>query len=295
MQPGHGVAVPRGHSMTRPKGFLVAIGGNEDKEFGKAVLKRMLDLPAGGSKSVVVIPSASEEPRESAETYRKAFGDLGVDDVHVLDIRDRLHAEREDVAETIRGCDVLFITGGDQLRLTSILGGTRACEAIVKHYHNGGVVAGTSAGAAAMSATMIFEGDSDGAMRKGHVRMTPGLGLLASGVIDTHFLDRGRVSRLLEVVTSNPAYLGIGLGEDTGIIVHEGQWFEVIGKGAVVVVDGHELRSTNVSSIDLGTSIAAEHLVVHTLTDGYRYDLHRKEYGLPQSPAEHDKKKQGRS
>lgn len=260
-----------------PDGFLVAIGGNEDKEFARTVLKRVVDLPKGGSTHVTLIPTASQVPKEVAEDYRKAFERLGVTGFDVLDIANRHDAEAAKFTDVVRGTDVVFFAGGDQLRLTSLIGGTRLCRAIVDHYHNGGVVAGTSAGAAAMSSTMIFQ-SKDAPMRKGSVHMTPGLALLPSCVIDTHFLDRGRLSRLLEVVTSNPGHLGVGLGEDTGVIVREGRRIEAIGSGIVVVVEGSDLRHTNISDIEVGEPIAAENLIVHTLTEGYAYDLVDRRY-----------------
>jgi cyanophycinase len=268
-----------------PQGFLVAIGGNEDKQFGKEVLKRVVDLPQGGTQAVAIIPTASVIPEQVAKDYVQAFGRLGIKAIEVLDIRHRDEAERPEHVKRVRDCDVVYLTGGDQLRLTSIIGGTPVARAIKAHYHNGGVVAGTSAGAAAMSGTMISESVPNAGMRKGHVQMTPGLGLIDSCVIDTHFLDRGRVSRLLEVVTSNPGYIGVGLGEDTGIVIRDGRRVEVIGTGVVVVVDGHHVRYTNISGIVAGQSIAVENVVVHTLAEGHGYDLADQEYIRPREPA----------
>ncbi|MCA1811796.1 MAG: cyanophycinase [Halobacteriales archaeon] len=264
-----------------PRGLLVAIGGNEDKEFGKTVLKRVTDLPEGGSEVVEVIPTASSIPRTVADDYVKAFGKLGIKTVNVMDMQDRDAADRKEFAERIRACDVVYFTGGDQLRLTSLLGGTKVARAIKEHYWNGGVVAGTSAGAAAMSATMIFESKPEGVMRKGSVQMTPGLGLIKSCVIDTHFLDRGRLSRLLEVVTSNPGYIGLGIGEDTGIIIRDGERVEVIGAGVAVVVDGHHLRYTNISDIGIGEAIAVQNIIVHTLVQGHLYHLADQRLEVP--------------
>ncbi|HET6398154.1 MAG TPA: cyanophycinase [Candidatus Thermoplasmatota archaeon] len=269
-----------------PAGFLVAIGGNEDKEFGKTVLKSVVDLPTGGTKTVEVIPTASSIPKTVSEGYLQAFSKLGIPNVGVLDIRSRDEADRPELAQRIQAADVVFFTGGDQLRLTSLLGGTRCARAIKDHYWNGGVVAGTSAGAAAMSSTMIFEGEPNNGMRKGNVQMTPGLGLIRTCVIDTHFLDRGRLSRLLEVVTSNPGHIGLGLGEDTGIIIRGGSRVDVIGKGLVVVVDGHHLRYTNITDIAMRQPIAVENVIVHTLVEGHGYDLAEQRYIAPERKKE---------
>jgi cyanophycinase len=147
------------------------------------------------------------------------------------------------------------------------------------------VVAGTSAGAAAMSGTMIFEGDVARSMRKGNVHMVPGLGLLPNAILDTHFIQRGRITRLLEVIASNPGSIGLGLGEDTGVVIREGEIVEVIGSGVVVVVDGHTVKSSNVASVRLGDPIALEHVVLHTLVEGHRYDIARKQYLHPEPTA----------
>lgn len=258
-------------------GALVAVGGNEDKLQELNVLRRMAALPEGGTKTVEIIPTASSFPKEVSETYLQAFAKIGVPNVHVMHIDKRADANSAENVERVKEADLIFFTGGDQLRITSLLGGSTVLRALREHHENGGVVAGTSAGAACMSATMIFEGDPSGSMHKGNVQMVPGLGLMKSAVLDTHFIQRGRLSRLLEVVVSNPGILGIGLSEDTGVIVR-GSTLEVIGKGVVIVVDGHHLRHTNISDIDMRGAIAAENLIVHTLAEGYRYDLDEQRY-----------------
>ena len=268
----------------KPKGALVAVGGNEDKEKDLKVLRIIAGLPEGGTRTVEVIPTASEIPKEVGQAYIAAFSKIGISNVHVMDIQERQQARDPEFVRRIRECDVVFLTGGDQLRLTSLLGGSPVLEAIKDHYWNGGVVAGTSAGAAAMSATMIFEGDAEKSMKKGNVQMVPGLGLLRTATIDTHFIQRGRVSRLLEVVASNPGLVGLGLGEDTGIVIRDGVRVEVIGTGVVVVVDGHDIRYSNITAIRLGQPIAVEHVVVHTLVEGANYDLHEQRYHRPALP-----------
>lgn len=268
-------------SRMKPKGTLVAVGGNEDKEKDLKVLRIIAGLPEGGTKTVEVIPTASEIPKEVSQLYIQAFGKIGIGNVHVMDIQDRSQARDPSLVARIRDCDVVFLTGGDQLRLTSILGGSPVLDAIKQHYWNGGVVAGTSAGAAAQSGTMIFEGAAERSIRKGNVQMVPGLGLIRSATIDTHFIQRGRVSRLLEIVASNPGLIGVGLGEDTGIIIREGDEVEAIGTGVVVIVDGHEIRYTNISAISLGSPIAVEHMIVHTLVEGARYTISQQKYHRP--------------
>lgn len=261
-----------------PKGALVAVGGNEEKEKDPRVLRTIIELPEGGTNIVEVIPTASSIPDEVADAYRDAFSKLGVKEVRVMDIRSREQAERKDYVKRIAECDVVFLTGGDQLRITSMIGGSPVARAIKRHYLNGGVVAGTSAGAAAMSETMIFEGESESSMKKGNVQMTPGLGLIRTAVIDTHFIHRGRVSRLIEVITSNPGLIGVGLAEDTGVIIRDGCRVEVIGNGVVVIVDGHKIRYTNISDVQMGEPIAVEHVILHTLVEGHGYDLDEQLY-----------------
>ena len=269
---------------SKPKGALVAVGGNEDKEKDLRVLRIVAGLPEGGTTTVEVIPTASEFPREVGQAYIGAFSKIGISNVHVMDIQERQQARDPEFVRRIRECDVVFLTGGDQLRLTSLLGGSPVLEAIKAHYWNGGVVAGTSAGAAAMSATMIFEGDPEKSMKKGNVQMVPGLGLNRLATIDTHFIQRGRVSRLLEIVASNPGLIGLGLGEDTGIIIRDGERVEAVGAGVVVVVDGHDIRYSNISAIRLGQPIAVEHMIVHTLVDGAKYDMREQKYHRPPGP-----------
>lgn len=265
----------------KPKGYLVAVGGNEDKEKDLKVLRKIASLPEGGTRIVELIPLASNIPHEVVESYIPAFRKIGVEEVRIMNLTAREDARDPAYVERIREADVVFFSGGDQLRITSLIGGSPVAEAIAGHYWRGGVVAGTSAGAAAMSGTMIFEGEVALSMRKGNVHMVPGLGLLPNAIIDTHFIQRGRISRLLEVIASNPGSIGLGLGEDTGIIIREGEIVEVIGTGVVVIVDGHQIRYTNISQIRLGQPIALEHVVLHTLVEGHFFDLEEQRYLKP--------------
>ncbi|HET6398163.1 MAG TPA: cyanophycinase [Candidatus Thermoplasmatota archaeon] len=266
-----------------PKGCLLAVGGNEDKRSDKEVLRRLVGLAKGGLQHIEVIPTASRIPREVAGDYISAFRSLGVREVGVLDVRSRDEADRREWVERVQNAQAVFMTGGDQMRLATTLLGTKMHQAIVERYRSGGIVAGTSAGAAAMSANMIAGGD-EGAMRKSSVRLAPGLGLIEGCVIDTHFLDRGRIGRLLEVVASNPGHAGLGVGEDTAILVREGHMVEVVGSGVVVVMDGNRIRSTNTATAPPGYPIAVEGVLVHTLAPGYRYDLRTHTYLGPSEP-----------
>ncbi len=271
-----------GPKVIVPQGILVAVGGNEDKEAELDVLSTILDLPEGGSDVVEIIPTASRIPQEAAGQYLEPFKQLGCTTVNIMDIQSREDAQNPEFVQRILDADVVFFTGGDQLRLTQMFGGSKVLETIIGHYQRGGVIAGTSAGAAVMSQAMIYQGKAGAAMRKGTVQMTPGLGLIRNAVVDSHFTQRGRFSRLLEVVTSNPGVIGLGLDEDSGIIVRQGNLVEAIGSGIVVVVDGHEMRYSNITQVNMGQAISEEGVLVHTLTKGHGYHLEERRFLRPE-------------
>ncbi len=267
-----------------PKGTLVAVGGNEDKTTELEVLRTICGLPEGGADVIEVVPTASRIPDETGGQYIEPFRKLGCTTVNVMDLRTREDANDAELVQRIIEADVVFFTGGDQLRITSVLGGSRVLQTLKGHYQRGGVIAGTSAGATAMSQAMIYQGKAGAAMRKGTVQMTPGLGLIRNVVVDSHFTQRGRFGRLLEVVTGNPGVIGLGLDEDSAVIVRDGRRLEAIGSGAVVVIDGREMRYTNITRVRMGTAIAAEGILVHTLTRGHGYDLEDRRFIRPPRP-----------
>lgn len=271
-----------------PKGTLVAVGGNEDKTAELEVLSTIMQLPVGGCKVVEIIPTASRIPEEAAGQYVEPLMKLGCETVGIMDIQSREDAQKPEFVDRIKAADVVFFTGGDQLRITNRLGGSPVLQTLKGHYQRGGVIAGTSAGAAAMSQAMIYQGKAGAAMRKGTVQMTPGLGLIRNAVVDSHFTQRGRFSRLLEVVTGNPGVIGLGLDEDSGIIVREGDHIEAFGSGVVVIVDGHEMRYSNITQIRMGTAIAEEGVRVHTLTRGHGYHLEERRFVRPEANVSED-------
>ncbi len=269
-----------GHTV--PKGVLVAIGGGEDKKKDLFILRATLELAKKPDPCIALITSASSEPESQAKKYLRAFNKIGVSDVHVLDIRTREQATDTDVLDLIKCSDIIFFSGGDQLRITSILGGSPILRELRRMYFEEEcVVAGTSAGASALSETMIYEGESPEALKKGTVQMTSGIGLVRKVVIDSHFIKRGRFSRLMETVTSNPGVIGLGLGEDTGVIIREGHILEAIGQGLIVIFDGQQIKHTNIADIPAGQAIAVDNVIVHTLVKGYCYDLLSREYLKP--------------
>ncbi|MFC2157467.1 cyanophycinase [Acidobacteriota bacterium] len=247
------------------------------------VLRRMVSLIKKRSILIEVITTASDMPEETGEMYQRAFDKIGNTTVQFMHIRTREQAEEEQHILRLKKAHIIFFTGGDQLRITSNLGGTAFLRTIINKYHTEYcIVAGTSAGATAMSQTMIYDGESSEALVKGSVHVTGGIGLIQDVVIDSHFIKRGRFSRLMEIITSNPGHTGIGLGEDTGIIIRKGCLIEAIGNGLVVIFNGKHIRYSNISSIDTGEAIAVENMHVHTLVNGYGYDLLNEKFLMPE-------------
>lgn len=263
-------------------GFVVAIGGAEDKTAELAILRRVFSLAPADKRVVGVVTTASGIPDEVFPAYEEAFTRIGAEEVHHLNIRTREHARDPANVETVQRCGTIYFTGGDQLRLTNTFGGSPVLDAIRDRLEVGGVVAGTSAGAAAMSATMIYNGSAADALRKGSVSMSGGLAFVEGIVIDSHFLERGRFTRLMEVGATNPEYLGVGLGEDAGVIVHDGEILEAIGTGHVIVVDSSGLRRSNVAELSDGEPVAVEHVVMHALVSGCGYHVKERRFLHPE-------------
>ncbi len=278
--------------MITPKGKLVIIGGAIDmgsnisskenikqpdylKFFDRGILKRIIVESERLEASVIeVITTASQIPELVGEEYIKAFGQLSVSTVNTLHIKSREDAANPSYLDRIRKADVVMFTGGDQLRLSSIFGGTEFLQILKSRYQNENfLIAGTSAGAAAASAHMIYRGQSNEALIKGEVQITAGLGFIDSVIIDTHFVQRGRIGRLMYAVASNPGLLGIGLGEDAGLLITEGNMMEAIGSGLIILVDGKNMVETNIYDVELGSPVSIENLRLHTMSIYDQYDL----------------------
>ena len=281
------------------QGKLIIIGGAVDrgsfteKNLDKDITKNLNFFEAGILKRIIneskhkelsrieVITTASVIPREIGPEYIKAFGHLGANNTDVLYIEKREQASDPEVLERLRAADVVMFTGGDQLRLTSILGGTQFDTILLDKYRNSEFMyAGTSAGAAAASTNMIYQGSSSEALLKGEVKITSGLGLIDGVIIDTHFVKRGRIGRLFQAVVGNPKVLGIGLGEDTGLLITNGLQMEAIGSGLVIVVDGREIKDTNITQIALGKPISINHLVTHVMSKYDKFDLDTRKMSI---------------
>ncbi len=277
-----------------PKGKLIAIGGNVDKGtdsesiykrnrnlhfFEFQILKRFLEELHTENPRIEVITTASRIPEEVGDTYLKAFEEIGNTNVGVLHIKKKKDVKNTEYIQRIRNCDGVLFTGGDQYRLSTIFGGSEILDILHERYqHDNFIIAGTSAGAMAMSHDMIRRGSSSEALIKGQVQMARGFGFLQEVYIDSHFVKRGRFGRLAQAVASNPAYLGLGLGEDTGVLIEEGNKMEVIGSGLVIIFDGHQMRHTNVAEIQEGTPMAIENLVVHVLVQGNHFNLNERKF-----------------
>lgn len=268
-------------SNKKPAGTLVIIGGAEDKEGDCEILLRFITLAGGEDAKIVVMTTATEEPEIVGNQYRDIFQRLGVSNIDILDIPSRETANDPEPEEIITEATGIFFTGGDQLRITTMLGGTKLDSALHDAYNRGIVIAGTSAGASVMSGTMIVEGDSDEAPKKNTLNLAPGMGLLNDVVIDQHFAQRGRIGRLISAVAQNPYTLGVGIDEDTAIVVSPDKTFEVIGSQTVSVVDGRMIQHSNVSEVQQNQVLAVAGVMLHILPKGYRFDVEKRQVVLP--------------
>lgn len=260
------------------QGRLIAIGGNEDKADELIVLKRVVREIGKIDYKVGVITTASETPEQRGQDYHSVFTTLGASRIDIFNIKERAEANDRKSAKTIADLDLIFFTGGDQLRLTTILGGTRIFDAIQERLKNGALIAGTSAGATVFSDTMIYEGKSEDGLFKGSVLSTSGFGFVNKIIIDTHFMARGRIGRLIQIVASNSTCIGVGIGEDSGVILKSDGIAEVIGTGQVIIVDGCGIGYSNIMDIKPGEPIAVENVRIHSLADGYGYNFKKRRF-----------------
>jgi cyanophycinase len=257
---------------SRTNRTLIAVGGHEDKERGREVLKEVARQV--GSGKLVVTTVASEEPAGLFEEYRQAFRDLGVRRIEHLRIDHRADGADPDRVRLLADTKGVFFTGGDQLKITSQIGDTPVFQTIARLYHRGAVVAGTSSGAAVLCETMIVSGDGDASHKLGSVlRMAPGLGLVGGVIIDMHFAERGRMGRLIGAVAQNPRVIGIGIDEDTAIVLRNEVSFSVLGGGAVYVVDGQPVTDSNISEGNEDETLAIYDLKLHVLSTGHEFAL----------------------
>ena len=280
--------------MSIPKGKLIAVGGAEDKGtdleagevyrsnlnfFELGILRRVVQEAGGPSARIEIITTASTIPMEVGENYRNAFGKIGCDNVDIMHVRTRQDTLNKEYLQRIKTCDAVMFSGGNQLRLSVTDGGTEFLAIMQRRYMNENfLIAGTSAGAMAMSKTMIYEGNATRAHLKGEVKITTGLGFIDSVIIDSHFEKRGRFGRLAQAVATNPSCIGIGLGEDTGMLITGGDKMEAIGSGLVVIIDGHDILHNNIGDIPDGNPISIENLKVHFCEKGNGYVISERKF-----------------
>jgi cyanophycinase len=251
-------------------GTLIIIGGGEDRE-GERVILREIAARLNGGK-LVLATVASHEPEGYFELYQRAFADLGVNDLAHLYVHERSETLDGQMLETMSEAAGVFFSGGDQLRISSQIGDTPIEQRVREIFNAGGVIAGTSAGASVMSDTMLVKGSSRESARIGDLHMAPGLGLIQNVIIDQHFAERGRFGRLLGAVAQNARIIGIGIDEDTAIIVR-GDEFRVCGSGAVYVVDGGGVTHSNVAEAEVASALSIFDVRLHVLSSGDLFDL----------------------
>lgn len=284
--------------MNHPKGKLIAVGGAEDKGtdlesghiqrnnlnfFELGILRRVVEEAGGVNARIEVITTASTIPYEVGENYMDAFGRIGCTNIGVMHIRNRQDTSNPDFLRRIQECNAVMFSGGNQLRLSATDGGTEFLHIMERRYlEENFLIAGTSAGAMAMSNTMIYEGNAARAHLKGEVKITTGLGFVSTLIIDSHFEKRGRFVRLTQAVAANPGCIGVGLGEDTGMLITEGNKMEAIGSGLVIIIDGHEILHSNIADIPDGNPISVENLKVHFCEKGNGYLIRERRF-LPEA------------
>lgn len=257
------------------RGWIVPIGGGEDKEHDPRILKRFVHVCGGGKADIVVIPTASRL-EDTGARYEKIFGELGAARVTALNFATRADGEREDWLERIAYATGIFFTGGNQLRLSTILGGTRAAKMIRQTNAAGVAVGGTSAGASILSEHMIAFGREGGSPRADSVRLAPGLGLTNRFIIDQHFRQRDRLGRLVSALAYNPFPVGIGLDEDTAAFIGPDNTLEIEGSGAVTVVDAQGAEFSSMAQADESDPVCLIGLRLHVLVRGATFNLHTR-------------------
>ena len=257
------------------RGWIVPIGGAENKENDRRILRRFVEVSGSADADIVVIPTASKM-HETGTRYEAIFRDLGAARVTVMDFDTRRDCQEPNRLQRIDEATGIFFTGGNQLRLTALLGGTPVAHLIRKRNASGVTVGGTSAGASILSEHMIAFGDEGSSVVAGSVRLAPGLGLTNRFVFDQHFRERDRLGRLITALAYNPFAIGIGLDEDTAVFIGPDETLEVEGSGGVTVVDASEVSFSSADSVSEGQPVAILGLKVHVLTPGTTFDLNTR-------------------
>ena len=259
----------------RKRGWIIAIGGAENKENDRRILERFVRASGGARSDIVVIPTASRV-HETGPRYEQVFSDIGARRVTVMDFDTRRDSQEAGRLRRLEEASGIFFTGGNQLRLTTLLGGTPVAKLIRTANARGVTVGGTSAGASILSEHMIAAGDEGSSVVAGSVRLAPGLGLTNRFIIDQHFRQRDRLGRLLTALAYNPFAVGIGLDEDTAAVIGPDETVEVEGSGAVTIVDAAECSYSSIDSVEEGQPASVLGLKLHILVAGATFDLHTR-------------------
>jgi cyanophycinase len=283
------------------KGTLIPIGGNEDKGIDKnekytleyiedGILARVVKEAGGADKMILIVPTASSIPAEIIEIYLSAFQKLGCKNLEVMDIRNRKDAEKSEYLELVKKADCILFSGGDQSKIVRYIGGTEIHDTIIKRYHNEHfVIAGTSAGAMCMSHEMITGGSSTEAFVKGAVSMGQGMSFVPSLIIDSHFIRRGRFGRLAEAVAKYPKLVGVGLAEDTGLVIKNNNHCEVIGSGMIILFNPRKLKHNNEKSLSPNSPMSLNNLVTHILVSGDEFEVKKRKLKISPIHAKKEK------
>ncbi|MCA9680672.1 MAG: cyanophycinase [Myxococcales bacterium] len=254
---------------------MVPVGGAEDKDGNPVILRRFVEVSGEADARIAIIPTASRLD-DTGSRYERIFRELGAGDARSLDYKRREDARNPQWLAYLRECTGIFLTGGNQLRISTILGGTDVARTIRTANAGGVPVGGTSAGAAILSEHMIAFGKSGASPRAGMVSLAPGFGLTNRVVIDQHFRQRDRIGRLLAALAYNPFAVGIGLDEDTAAFISGQDCIEVIGSGAITIIDASQLEHSSMGSAQDGDAICMTGIRLHILSHGGRYDLHAR-------------------
>lgn len=245
-------------------GSLLIIGGSEDRTGAKEILQRFVELAGGVDQPMVLLTAASEVPDDVWKLYKKAFDELGVTDLRHIRTTSRSAADKPDNAEAVAAARGIFMTGGAQTRLHDILGESAVAAAMHKAHARGACVAGTSAGASALCARMLMNGTAELLPEKDAIRLGPGFGFIDGVIVDQHFSQRHRINRLLSVTAENPALFGIGVDEDTALVVQPGEGIEIAGRGSVNIVDCRK-ATTNIKQLAPGATPTMLGVCLHVL------------------------------
>jgi len=260
-------------SRARRIGHLMAIGGAEDRLQDRVILRRFVDLCGGAAARIVVFTAASGDPEAAWRGYEPVFRELGVQHCQPLDMRTAQEANDPERVSRLLGADGIFMTGGDQRRLMEVLWESEVARAMHTAFHlRGCCIGGTSAGAAALSRQMLAVGETPRLPEKDAATLDLGLGFVSSAIIDQHFSERRRLGRLLSALAQRPDMLGIGIDEDTALVIERGQSVEVIGRGAVTLIDGRQMHS-NFEDVDTSARLEMLGVRLHLLPAGHRYDV----------------------